>query len=47
VSAEFSSNDLPHIEIDVSGVPDVKLMLIADKIRQAPSIVNAHWHRRD
>jgi hypothetical protein len=47
VSAEFSSNDLLHIEVDVCGIPDEQLMLIAGKIRQAPSIVNAYWHRLD
>jgi len=47
LSAEFSSNDLLHIEVDVCGVPDEQLALIARKIRQAPSIVNAHWHRLD
>ena len=47
LSAEFSSNDLLHIEVDVCGVPDEQLALIAGKIRQAPSIVNAHWQRLD
>jgi hypothetical protein len=47
VSAEFSSNDLLHIEVDVSGVPEEQLALIAGKIRQSPCIVNAYWHRLD
>lgn len=47
VSAEFSSNDLLHIEVDVCGVPDEQLALIAGKIRLAPYIVNVHWHRLD
>jgi hypothetical protein len=47
VTAEFSSNDLLHIEVDVCGIPDEQLMLIVGKIRQAPSIVNAYWHRLD
>jgi hypothetical protein len=47
VNAEFSLNDLLHIEVDVCGVPDEQLALIAAKIRQATSIVNAHWHRLD
>jgi hypothetical protein len=47
VSAEFSSNDLLHIEVDLCGIPDEQLMLIASKIRQASSIVNAYWHRLD
>jgi hypothetical protein len=45
VTAEFSSNDVLHIEIDVCGIPDEQLMLIVGKIRQATSIVNAYWHR--
>jgi hypothetical protein len=47
INAEFSSNDLLHIEVDVSGVTDEQLTLIAGKIRQAPCIVNAYWHRLD
>jgi hypothetical protein len=47
VTAEFSSNDLLHIEVDVCGVPDEQLMLVAGKVRQATSIVNAYWHRLD
>jgi hypothetical protein len=47
VSAEFSSNDLLHIEVDVWGIADEQLALIAAKIRQSTSIVNAYWHRLD
>jgi hypothetical protein len=47
LTAEFSSNDLLHIEVDVCGIPDEQLMLIAGKIRQAPSIVTVYWHRLD
>jgi len=47
LSAEFSSNDLLHIEVDVCGIPDEQLALIAGKIRQAPCILDAHWHRLD
>jgi hypothetical protein len=45
VLAEFSSNDLLHIEVDVCGVADEQLAPIAAKIRQATSVVNAYWHR--
>jgi hypothetical protein len=45
LSAEFSSNDLLHIEVDVCGVPDEQLALIAGKICQAPCVVNAYWCR--
>jgi hypothetical protein len=47
LTAEFASNDVLHVAVDVCGVPDEQLMLIASKIRQAPSIVNAYWHRLD
>lgn len=47
IVAEFSSNDLLHIEVDICGIADEQLMLIAGKIRQAPCIVNASWHRLD
>jgi hypothetical protein len=47
LTAEFSSNDLLHITIDVCGISDEQLALIAGKIRQAPCIVNARWHRLD
>jgi (p)ppGpp synthase/HD superfamily hydrolase len=47
VIAELSSNDLLHIEVDVCGLTEEQLALIVAKIRQAPCIVNAHWHRLD
>jgi hypothetical protein len=47
VFAEFSSNDLLHIEVDVCGIPDEQLTLIAGKIRQSLCVVNAYWHRLD
>jgi hypothetical protein len=42
LSAEFSSNGLLHIEVDVCGISDEQLALIASQIRQAPCILNAH-----
>ena len=47
VIAEFSSNDILHIEVDVCGPSDEQLGLIVGKIRQAPCIINAYWHRLD
>ena len=47
LTAEFSSNDLLHIAVDVCGISDEQLTLITGKIRQAPCIVNAYWHRLD
>ena len=47
VTAEFSSNDILHIEVDVCGLSDEQMALIVGKIRQAPCVVNAYWHRLD
>jgi hypothetical protein len=47
VTAEFSSNGILHIEVDVCGLPDEQLALIAGKIRRAPCIVNVYWHLLD
>ena len=47
LSAEFSSNDLLNIKVDVCGISDEQLALIAGKIRQSPCIVNAYWHHLD
>jgi hypothetical protein len=45
VLAEFDTNDILHIEVDVFGMPEEQLRLITGKIRQAPSVVNAHPSR--
>jgi hypothetical protein len=42
--AEFGTNNVLHIEVDVFGLPEDQLALIAAKIREAPSIVNVYWH---
>ena len=42
--AEFGTNNIVHIEVDVFGLREDQLALIAAKIREAPSIVNAYWH---
>jgi hypothetical protein len=45
IIAEFGSNDLLHVQVDVFGLPEAQLGMIAAKIGQFPSIVNAYWHR--
>jgi hypothetical protein len=45
VVAELLSNDKLHIQVDVCGLPDEQLRLIAEKIRQCLSVINAYWHR--
>lgn len=45
IIAECASNDIFHIQVDVFGLPEAQLRLVAAKIRQSPSVVNAYWHR--
>jgi hypothetical protein len=45
IIAECTSNDTYQIQVDVCGLPEAQLRLVAAKIRQSPSIVNAYWHR--
>jgi hypothetical protein len=45
IIAECTSNETFHIQVDVFGLPEDQLRLVAAKIRQAPSIVSAYWHR--
>lgn len=45
VLAEFGTNSTLHIQVDILGLKEERLTLIAAKIGQVPSIVNAYWHR--
>jgi hypothetical protein len=45
IIAESTSNQTFHIQVDVFGLSEEQLRLIAAKVRQSPSIVNAYWHR--
>jgi hypothetical protein len=45
VIAEFGTNETIHIQVDVCGIPEEQLKTMTAKIRQATSIVSAHWHR--
>ena len=44
ISAEFASNDLLHIEVDVFGLTEEQLSLVASKIGEGVSVYHAHWH---
>ena len=44
VAAEFGVNDVVHIEVDVCGIPEAQMELIASKVRQSVSVSNAFWH---
>jgi len=45
VIGEFGTDDMLHIQVDVFGLTQEQLTLIATKIGQVPSILNTYWHR--
>ena len=45
VSAELSTNEMLHIEINVTGLADDRLTIIAAKLGQLPMVTNAYWHK--
>lgn len=45
VIAEFGIDDRIYIEVDVCGLVEEEIRVIAAKIGSAISVVNAHWHR--
>jgi hypothetical protein len=45
VMAEFSSNSHLHVQIDVTGVSEERMTLIAAKVGQVPCVLAAYWHR--
>jgi hypothetical protein len=45
VSAEWATTGLMHIEVQIAGMPEEMLTLIAAKLNSVPSIVNAYWYR--
>lgn len=44
VLAEFGTDAALHIRVDVTGLTEHRLSVIAAKIGQIPSIENAYWH---
>lgn len=44
VLAEFDINALMHVSIDVCGLPEERLNVIAGKIGNSPCVINVHWH---
>jgi hypothetical protein len=44
VIAEFTSTDALSIQVDVAGVEENRLTLIAAKIAQIPFVSHAYWH---
>ena len=45
VVAEFSCIGQLHVEIDVAALPEETVQLIVAKLREMPSILDAHWCR--
>jgi hypothetical protein len=44
VTAEWGSNALMHLAIDVCGLDEDVLTRIAGKVGSAPCVLNSHWH---
>ncbi len=44
VVADWATTGTLHVEVQVSGISEYMLNLIAAKLGQVPSILNAHWH---
>jgi hypothetical protein len=45
IIAECTSNDTLHIQVDVFGLAEEQLRLVAAKIRQSPRFDTAYGHR--
>jgi hypothetical protein len=44
VVAEFASNELVHIQIDIAGLSKERMALIVAKLNELTSIFEARWH---
>ncbi|MGH8137546.1 MAG: hypothetical protein ACREVV_05035 [Steroidobacteraceae bacterium] len=44
VVAEYGTRDLLHVQVDILGLPEDRLSLIAAKLSQSTSILDVHWH---
>jgi hypothetical protein len=44
VIAEFSSADSLNIQLDVAGLEEARLSLIAAKLGEMPCVTQAYWH---
>jgi hypothetical protein len=44
VIAEFTTTDCMSIQVDVSGVEENRMTLIAAKLGQIPCVSQAYWH---
>jgi hypothetical protein len=46
VIAEFGSEELLHVRIDLAGVSEARLSVLAARMDQIPTVIRAYWHRR-
>jgi hypothetical protein len=44
VVAEFGTHGVLHIQVDICGMSESTLTLIAAKLGQVPIILDAYWH---
>lgn len=44
VIAEFTTRDTMSIQVDISGLDEARLSLIANKLGQVPCVLRAYWH---
>ena len=44
VHAEWGIQGVFHIEVDVAGLSEERMTLIAAKVGQATPVLNAYWH---
>jgi hypothetical protein len=45
VVVEHGTNDSVYIQVDIAGLSEQMLTLIALKISQVPCVSHVHWHR--
>jgi hypothetical protein len=45
VLAEWGINETLYVQVDIAGLSEERVSLIAAKLAQVPSIINAYWHR--
>jgi hypothetical protein len=44
VIAELGATGAIYIQVEVTGVPDVTMTLIATRLRELPCVLNSYWH---
>ncbi len=44
VIAEFTTTDSMSIQVDIAGIEEQRLTLIAAKLGQIPCVTQAYWH---